>query len=140
MTRHVPLAIYSMIVTGFLMKLVHRFNMSFRGKKDCRKTGVPLLVANFSRQWTCDGREHYDVRCLVLGPDIENNRAFAKLESVCLSVHPIAGYRFSSLSTFHHELPHGCSIGDTTQVDNILHIGDIYRIKGTYYELLGEIK
>jgi hypothetical protein len=140
MKCHVPLAIYSMIVTGFLMKLVHRFHMSFSGKKDCRKTDVPLLVVNFSRQWTCDGREHYDMRCLVLGPDFENNIAFAKLESVCLSVHPIAGYRFSSLSTFHHELPHGCSIGDATQVGNILHMDDIYRIKGTYYELLGALK
>ena len=129
-----------MIVTGFLMKLVHGFHMSFSGKKVCLKTDVPLLVVNFSRQWTCDGCEHYDMRCLVLGPDFENDIACAKLESVCLSVHPIAGYRFSSLSTFHHELPHGCSIGDTTQVDNILHIGDIYRIKGTYYELLGTLK
>ena len=115
----IPLAIYSMIVTGFLMKLAHRFRMSFRGKTDCRKTDVPLLVANFGRQWTCDGREHYDMRCLVLGPDFENNIAFTKLESVCLSAHPIAGYRFSSLSTFHHDLPHGCSIGDTTVDKNL---------------------
>ena len=136
--KYLNLMTYGSVIGNFLYKSFRKLSFQITGKKDCRKTDVPLLVVNFSRQWTCDGREHYDMRCLVLGPDFDNNIALAKLESVCLSAHPIAGYRFSSLNTFHHELPHGCSIGDTTQVDNILHIGDIYRIKGTYYELIGE--
>jgi hypothetical protein len=138
--KYLQLITYGSVIGNFLYKSFRKLSFHITGKKDCLKTDGPLLVANFSRQWSCDGREHYDVRCLVLGPDFENNIAFAKLESVCLSVHPIAGYRFLSLSTFHHELPHGCSIGDTTQVGNILHMDDIYRIKGTYYELLGALK
>lgn len=139
-SRYISLACYSAIVTSFIMKLMNKFKMSFKGTRetfaDCPP---PYIAAHFAKNWqSTDGKACFSVRSLIFGPDFKKPESRRELFEFCSTFLCTDGFSFNHISTISNDLPEGFAVGDTSNIAGILSETDIYNIIGKYYELLAK--
>lgn len=138
--KNLSLAFYSAIFAAFVMKLVDKFKMTFRGAEpvfhDCHP---PYTAVHFTVTWNMsDGRIRCEEKSAVLGPELKTREHWQKLYEFCRAINCTDGYGFSHISSMSRELHPDVRVGDVSALEDIMSRTDILHMVGRYYELLGQ--